>query len=188
MHPIIFSAQSVQAILDNRKTQTRRVIRGTGLSVIDRWVESRLSNAWYGYHGQTLCAYFKCPYGYPGDRLWVKETWIELIDQEAGHNLIAYKADGDNIKVGYDINSIKWHSPRFMPKWASRITLEITGIRAERLRDITIEDATAEGFYCGNQSYADVYPFIEAWDSLNARHGYPWIDNPWVWVIEFKRL
>jgi hypothetical protein len=235
--PILFTGEMVRALLNGRKTQTRRVtkpqpnypgidkfiyqthpfapsaLRGTpaeGKSNVPE-IKTWLAVDWAG----NICGELgKCPYGVPGDRLWVRETWAILalrvsIDQ-AG---ISYRADGE---LSPDVvcyprflpkekrlqadrwfaKGRKWHPSIFMPRWASRILLEITDIRAERLQDISIDDCIAEGvpqfsFARGILSESPPDPrwkFIELWDSINAKRGYPWEDNPWVWVIEFKMI
>jgi hypothetical protein len=129
-----------------------------------------------------------CPYGQPGDRLWVRETFADLIDIGGGHNYCAYKADL-KIDSSYEDHT-HWTPSIFMPRWASRITLEITGVRVERVRDITPEDAYQEGMVHNiTASEADcLTPFRELWDSINAKRGYGWDVNPWVWVIGFRRI
>jgi hypothetical protein len=148
-----------------------------------------------------------CPYGWVGDVLWVRETWAMSYDTEDHPELpgcpqeiwdtgYVYKADG---KPFYMID--KWKSPRFMPKAASRIKLEITDIRVEKLCDITEEDAMAEGSERGiyrtgpkytqfhlelnhHASYKDGYKFI--WETINGKDS--WGKNPWVWVLSFKKV
>ena len=99
---------------------------------------------------------------------------------------IWYRADNDEWLQDHE----SWRTPLFMPRWASRITLEITGLRVERLQDITEEDAVTEGLPPREQTGFDTarYRYHILWDSLNAKRGYAWDSNPWVWVIEFKRL
>jgi hypothetical protein len=187
----IFGTESVQAILNNRKAMTRR-LRGLEKA-------NKSPSDWYladfGYlvHHNPLISSLKpkCPYGQVGDRLWVRETWWR--DQSGG--CWGYKAEGREWPPsncgGKAMSSI------FMPRWASRITLEITDIRVERLQEITEEDAWAEG--CSPTDtlayQMSAYPswngklrFKELWDSLNAKRGYGWDKNPWVWVISFRRL
>ena len=109
---------------------------------------------------------FVCPFGVVGDRLWVKETFE---DDEGG-----------------------WRPSIFMPRWASRITLEITDVRVQRLQEITEEDARAEGYHPKiNDSLPDwtaKESFKILWDSLNAKRGLDWDKNPWVWALSFKRV
>ena len=200
--PIIFSADMVQAILDGRKTQTRRVIKVT------KKTEWLLTYNWTDEYIKNPDNYLvdDCPYGLVGDRLWVRETWYNSIHSdgfgedgnEIVHDCAAYKSTG-TFQCGKDdpiAYKRKYKSPIFMPRWASRITLEITDIRVERVQDISEEDC------CLEVGAALEYPgpgpepykrqmkevFAYTWDSLNAKRGYPWSDNPWVWVIEFERL
>lgn len=217
--PII---ESVRAILDGRKTQTRRV---NGLDRInkpspDEWksVYQDGGGNWVAWSSDspshakfTKKAYpngegFKCPYGQVGDRLWLRETWavskdwgLNVPDHIRKKNPILknYFREYDNLKpselnkdtqIWYlaDGDKPKWcgktRSSIFMPRWASRLTLEITDIRVERLQDMSDEDMIAEGLY-------DRYDYSKAqrvWNKLNAKRGFDWTSNPWVWVISFK--
>ena len=156
-----------------------------------------------------------CPYGQVGDRLWVRERWAELgwydkgvkvhniKDLEGEEHTIIYLAEsldfewrGDDGGVEYRKDGTErshWKSPRFMKKWASRITLEITNIRVERLQEIKRIDVWGEGIKCRHcKGYTDnkvgctcILNFAKLWNSLNPR--YSWESNPWVWVIEFKK-
>lgn len=183
-HPIPFSTEMVRAILDGRKTQTRRVIKPQptyeGASTFGGditigfycyWKTHKVSNI------QHLVEYY--PYGQVGDRLWVRESYGYLID-----NSIAYRANCNDwhLKNKY---TIKWKPSIFMPRWASRIDLEIIDVRVERVQEITYEDIIAEGMKPRTKPISN---FRKLWDSLNAKRGYGWGKNPWVWVIEFKVL
>lgn len=169
--PILFSGEMVRAILDGRKTQTRRVIKPQGEPYTIEDVDV-----------------LKCPYGIPGDRLWVRETFADLRGMGFGHKW-AYRADtpegseSDRIRIGY---GVRWKPSIHMPRWASRITLEITDIRVERVQDITYIDAKAEGVEY-EKGYTDPREaFATLWNSINAKRDYGWAMNPWVWIIEFK--
>jgi hypothetical protein len=182
-HPIIFCSEMVRTILEGRKTQARRIG--------DRYKNWQV-----------------------GDKLWVKETFnyanIGLVWGGHAHG-VEYKVDGKalfNSKAKKYCNKIsnmdfkcqhaRWRYSRFMPKWAARIWLEVTGIREERLQDISQEDAKAEG--C-NEWHSEVeqiekhnHPgnyrnsFHSLWDSINAKRGFGWDINPLIKVIKFKRL
>jgi hypothetical protein len=171
--PIIFSNEMVQAILDGRKTQTRRVIKTT------KKTEWLMAYNWTDEYIKNPDNYLvdDCPYGAPGDVLWVRETWAD----PCGAQIPAYKADNATAW-----ENIKWRSPIHMPRWASRITLEITNVRVERVQEISFYELQQEGMQ-GEHTKA-VKEYIRLWDSLNEKRGYPWSDNPWVWVIEFERL
>lgn len=129
-------------------------------------------------------------------RLWVRETWYPRCAdaKDYGTDEIIYRADYGG--TGGCVFRPSWNPSIFMPRWASRITLEVTGVRAERVQDITEEDAKAEGvilhggWNANDTEYAINYRggFSRLWDSINAKRGYGWDKNPWVWVIEFKRL
>jgi len=188
--PIIFSSDMVKAILDGRKTQTRRI-----LSTLNKqWkgkqpleiLPMKTPNEWVGLmqRDPNRGIVFKCRLGVPRDRLWVRESFYT----ESGD--VWYKADGQTAPM-----PIKWRPSIFMPRWASRILLEITEVRVERLQSITEEDAEAEGLnpaeYDNPNAYADLpctNQFIALWGSLNAKRGYGWTENPFVWVISFRKL
>lgn len=183
--PILFKGEMVNAILDGRKTQTRRVIKPQPNCVHDnhRWVW--LKEKWVD-----------CPYGQPGDRLWVRETFCDL---GAGTipGRILYRASFNDLDLemfhqsGH--GSPIWHPSIFMPRWASRITLEIVNVRVERVQDISIADCVAEGIKDSNDlkylagSGIEKTEYCLLWDKINGKT-YPWQSNPWVWVIEFKRI
>ena len=191
--PILFSGLMVRAILEGRKTQTRRIVKclvsdGAVFGVRPMIDEPGM---WL-YNGRV----FPCPYGKPGDRLWVRETFSVCVDSN-----IFYKADGKPDPW----DGIKWKPSIHMPRVASRITLEITGVRVEQLQDITNADCVAEGIepigdeqtikgtgftvQAGrlNDRYSTVRQlYSELWESINGPGA--WNANPWVWVVEFKRL
>jgi hypothetical protein len=190
--PILFSGPMVLAILSGRKTQTRRVIK----TVADRQL-----NQFLHYMATAVDPDLKCPYGKPGDRLWVRETWAKT-----GFDLVTYRADNTTLQMveNHEWDHTDWRPSIHMPRWASRITLEITGVRAERLQAIVNNpsDCIAEGIshpdgydflwqrYDGEMSACSMpwVSFSTLWDSINAKRGYGWDQNPWVWAIEFKRV
>ena len=213
--PIIFSAPMVRAILEGRKTQTRRVVKWDTARVDGE----RASVGPDGYKSVTdhtiitvpwnskNIRHLTCLYGEPGDRLWVRETWANFggdADLYQHHKPgVAYRATWDGDKYGWPdfahhvsyVPGDKWRPSIFMPRWASRITLEITEIRVQRAQEISGEDIKAEGIE------GDYYPDVEAtdphsaaiyymelWDSLNSKRGYGWDKNPWVWAITFRRI
>ena len=173
--PILFSSEMVRAILDGRKTQTRRIIKPQ-----PDYVDNIHKTPNTG--GKVI----KCPFGQPGERLWVRETWADNI--RGCPNGITYRADHCDPKGDGPANPIKWRASIFMPRWASRITLEITNIRVQRLHDILSADAEAEGVLWKEKYMNPVHAFVVLWDSINAKRGFEWDENPWVWVIEFKKL
>lgn len=189
--PILFSGEMVRAILEGRKTQTRRILKPNSDSPF-----------------QT-----KCPYGQPGDRLWVRETWAvrpdydRLPPSQCGDEGMWWRASLSLCPDGYEACHGKWRPSIHMPRWASRITLEITSVRVERLQDISEEDAVKEGIepvyfeknfdkkaikaykHYFDSSYAGadaIGSFRSLWQSINGAES--WDANPWVWVIEFKRV
>ena len=171
--PILFSGPMVRAILDGRKTQTRRVVKPQ-----PDWIRPRVSDDGiaHGYCGSGPTDGIKCPYGTVGDRLWVRESWAK--SGEVG-DATEYRADNP------DPIGAKWRPSIHMPRWASRIDLEITGIRVERLQEISERDAMAEGCEYLTNSVARSN-FVKLWISINGQDS--WSANPWVWVIEFKRI
>ena len=180
--PIIFSANSVNAILDGRKTQTRRVVKP------NKKTEWLLCHDWVDEYIKDPDNYLveECPYGKPGDMLWVRETWQRCptcgnLDYRAGVNL------GDSCRSCNE-GLGKWKSPLFMFRENSRITLEITDVRVERLQDINFRDLQAEAVGIQGELTKAMNEYMQIWDSLNAKRGYPWSSNPWCWVIEFQRV
>jgi hypothetical protein len=150
-----------------------------------------------GYDNLIKAMLAVCPYGQVGDRLWVKETWAYPLDYNAPDlkpktTQVLYKADSNILAQGN-----KWRSSRFMPRWASRILLEIDRIRVETLQEIENhpEDYKAEGYQpfiytnangVRKELSSNLIWFSMLWDSLNTKCGFPWESNPWVWVIDFK--
>jgi hypothetical protein len=193
--PILFSGPMVRAILEGRKTQTRRtvkVVSGRGGVSLVHLPGAPGIYEHLDYDGAGLVHFQPerqakfCPYGQPGDRLWVRETFGYLVN--AGRRTV-YRADGDPSDrfSGEAIAGMKWKPSIFMRRSESRITLEVTDVRVERLQDISEEDAKAEGvgFHVGGP----VKAFETLWDSING--GRPWRcwdDNPWVWVVGFRRV
>lgn len=255
--PIIFSAPMVRAILDGRKTQTRRVMKpqmevreiagtfGGGVLAYPR-PKSEGGGAWIWPNAQAQVL-ASCPYGVPGDRLWVKETftYFEQPDQDTdvrrneshrpqdgkryerwmnrvmaqplpGEDFLVYLADQQKRSLAewpyphpiYDhcVGKFgKTTSPIYMPRWASRITLEITDVRVQQLQSISEDDAKAEGLYeftdpprVPTSSYgsspADCWEtdprkaYARLWDAINAKRGFGWEPNPWVWALSFRRI
>jgi hypothetical protein len=196
--PILFSCEMVRAILDSRKTITRRVIKPQPIFDYDGGCSyPEYSNIKQCKH-YTSIEHFKKgfpvdfpKFGIPGDRLWLRETW------SANWPEIKYKSDGKSFEVSddhsddlmkqYDNQRGDWRPSIHMPHWASRITLEIVDVRAERLQEISEEDAVREGIPNGAYSVNPKISFLKLWDSINGKK-YPWESNPWVWVIEFKKI
>jgi hypothetical protein len=207
MKPIPFSTPMVKAILDGRKTQTRRVVKAPVLQDVREpnevyWKNGKVVFNWYG---ETVGGFEVKPKYQPGDILWVRETWFE------NEECLLYKASKyENTKEYHGRNGwvqIKWRPSIFMPREAARIFLKVTNVRVERLQEITEEDAIAEGIswldeacYSNNGWTPTLYDpdsggspvfrdgFTALWDSINAKRGYGWDTNPWVWVYEFKRI
>ena len=182
--PILFSGAMVRAILEDRKTQTRRVVkppRGWAeYSHCDPFAMPRLRG------GGTECTaesvYDKsAPYGQPGDRLWVRETW------QCGDYFIRHPQIDQVRYRATDAELLHWRPSIHMPRWASRIQLEITGVRVERLQDISEADAISEGVYSDPAAPARD-GFMGLWDSINVSRGFGWAANPWVWVVSFRRI
>lgn len=196
--PILFSGEMVRAILNGRKTQTRRVIASLpqDIDVISRGFEP---GCWFfgtsdgnGESSYDARGSIVCPYGRPGDLLWVRETWADNI--RGCPNGLTYRADHLNPK-GDGPAVIKWKPSIFMPRWASRITLRVCDVRVERLQDISDTSILAEGVPQNGRMYDPsgiTYSeslrndFCNLWDSINAKRDYGWAVNPWVWVVEFE--
>ncbi|MCO3307208.1 hypothetical protein FA203_23950 [Pseudomonas aeruginosa] len=200
--PILFNEQMVRAILEGRKTVTRRVMKPQPDflgSMVDPNTPFKTLDA--GLHARITC-----PYGEPGDRLWVREAWAAdaQVDAIAPRDLsqgepIWYPADFSVRQTGCSMISKGRGRPSIhMPRWASRILLEITAVRVERLQDISEDQARAEGITdggcssCGNHepcgcecpAPSAVDSFVHLWRSTGGN----WESNPWVWVVEFKRV
>ncbi|PJO24861.1 hypothetical protein [Burkholderia glumae] len=230
--PILFSAPMVRATLDGRKTQTRRVVKHQPPddvapitvaryhpTIIDRHGDEAPGDEVFGAYSEDGVWGCKCPYGEPGDRLWVRETWSADFARHYPCERVWYAADDDrrhDIEVREGVRGIfspesnlhvpfRWRPSIHMPRALSRITLEITGVRVERLRAISESDAIAEGVEqiattsCDNAVWMDYafplsgkgflspgYAFKTLWESINGAGS--WDANPWIWVIEFKRV
>lgn len=184
---MIFNAEMVRAVLDGRKTQTRRMLTPRQIKMID--TATAIGECYpleSGHQHENSQSYYRewCPFGAVGDRLWVRETWNKY------GGLLTYRADHDwiNEMRKATVCLAKWTPSIHMPRWASRITLEITGVRVERLNDISEDDAKAEGApteccVIGDKHFLG---FRSLWRSIYGADS--WQANPWVWVIEFKRV
>jgi len=239
--PILFSAPMVRALLAGTKTQTRRIVKPQPVKSSGThrgYPLALMANDWAWPHPRTSGATtisnrpngplgweIHCPYGQPGDRLWVKESWrtgarlnakspkaIERACHDAGYTHgaccpVRYEADGSHTTWG-DRDAADfgmWGKHRVsihMPRWASRLTLEITGVRVERLQDTSEADAIAEGIQRaddfhenemwkgyqepGTRWFIPQQAYRDLWKSINGASS--WDANPWVWVVEFKRI
>lgn len=196
--PILFSGPMVQAIVEERKTQTRRVVKfplgephGQGLVAayparLDGWI------FWGPHDSPDLAEFTKrqydhgivCPYGVPGDRLWVRETWAWT---DSLKRAVAYRADGDKV--------LDWRPSIHMRREYSRLTLEVCEVRVQRVQEITQAEMQAEGITLPEGIAAACgcitcwrNEWIRLWDSINKSRGFGWDNNPWVWVISFRRV
>lgn len=226
---ILFSAPMVRAIIEGRKTQTRRIVKPQPISdayngrdgdfvIWDRTVQ-RLAPSPSGDPRSKITVPVPCPYGVAGARLWVRETWAAFIHtgtdkklyhkhgvirhETVGHLMqpreVVYRADGDDVTKPHRSNATsKWRPSIFMPRWASRLTLEVVAVRVERLSAISGEDVVAEGFDLPagvdesavardrkNVAVALRFDFLGAFRRMNKLA--PDAD-PWVWVVIFKRI
>jgi len=234
---ILFSVPMVRAILDGRKTVTRRVVKKQLLDIATRAAPlARGEYVWTDAYG-FISTPFRCPYGAPGDRLYVREThrvWVPCDENGQPHDSwhVRYRADDAEIvrrDLGYDDNAespcdvwpdgepTRWRRSIHMPRWASRIMLEVLDVRVERVQNITIEDADAEGIEamfdshdsplckihpamynsdgvciepatCDCGDYSNRQHYAALWDSLNMKRRYGWDTNPWVWRILFRQI
>lgn len=211
--PILFSGSMVRAILEGRKSQTRRIVGAIGNFPLVNLAEhpnplspgpysgrfnDSMSWGWprleEGCHAPLGGWLEWCPYGVPGDRLWVRETWavdapLAQVQRENedmmgpsgfGHGPY-FRADPVHENAG-----LKWRPSIFMPRWACRLVLEVTAVRVERLQDISETDAKAEGVEPADCCLAYYHGYSKLWDSINAKRA-PWASNPWVWAITFRR-
>lgn len=214
--PILFSAPMVRALLAGTKTQTRRIIKPQP--------SEGVTGFWYATHPESkrwtgaFCkinmvdTWVKCPYGQPGDRLWVKETTVNVeahgfvgpvyAESEEGHAYRSWGLGPNPVEV--EPEDVKLRPSLFMTRKMARILLEVTAIRVERLQDITEEDAKAEGIVLstpaekvqgekkdlwkhGNAvTSSPVRAYKHLWESINGPES--WDANPWVWIVEFKRV
>ena len=221
-HPIIFSGPMVRAILDGRKTQTRRVVKpqppnktrhmqltegewcafGEGTQVA--------GGAWCGETGDPPFNRWKCPYGQRGDMLWVREIWKPTCSGLTVDTYVRYRADDSRREIVHSLecrghDTERWRPSIHMPRWASRITLEITAVRVQRAQDISDEDAEAEGVVLAEHWHDTRKAVVDAdgrlvhqgrigptarfsilWDDIYAKDGLGWDANPWVWIVEFR--
>lgn len=219
--PILFNSEMVRAILDGRKTQTRRVIKPQPIGVIHEDEGGHIEYKGIQLDFESDLAHY-CPYGVVGDRLWVREGWRCT----GGGDLrnVIYRADGDSAMSFCGVDDgrtgilhvsephwaewdrlvyktrrgCNWRSPIHMFKWAARLWLEITGIRVERVQDISLEDCYAEGIQSQfsadyvNPNNEPITPLIRRfhtlWDSINDKRGFGWDKNCYVWVVEFRKV
>jgi len=199
----------VRAILDGRKTQTRRIMKQQPDTIVGDG-EKITGAGWWYEKGQfrlnrLTVANFLCQYGKVGDRLWVREKCRVASVTSGGPNAwyaMEYAAGGGgHIQHGeipgkkfpsrsHNVDqSLRWQPSIHMPRWASRITLEITDIRVEQLRSITVGESINEGITiqdCRRVNGSAVDAFRELWESISGKES--WDANPWVWVVEFKRV
>jgi hypothetical protein len=209
--PILFSGPMVRAILEGRKTQTRRIIKSKGTWSVED-ADDFSNRKWPGYEDEYgTWTDMPCSYGNPGDRLWVRETFSSWHHGCQWHDCTREgrsKVSCSNLFYRsthhFPDDDQRWVPSIFMPRWASRITLEITRVWVERLQDISNADCTAEGITASgkavklsNGSYAQAgryenkastvrQLFSELWTSINGPGS--WNANPWVWAIEFARV
>jgi len=219
--PILFKPEMVKAILEGRKTQTRRIIRDQEL--VEPNPDDGSANFVHSPRCPSYCDYAcagpdgYCPYGQPGDHLWVKERWSPVECSREPKNACD-SFEGSHVNYAADFldqppygKSIRWKSSLYMPRWASRLTLEIVQVRVQRVKDISEGDAIAEGvgawrdnwsrreaaeaFIRGTEARVETKNaktakrlFYLLWQKINTKRGHGWDKNPWVWVIEFERV
>ncbi|MFD2297726.1 hypothetical protein QRO11_15540 [Paracidovorax citrulli] len=200
--PILFSAPMVRALLAGTKTQTRRVWK---LPRGCQWYAELggESEGWVIDPGQPWWLHvdeFRCPYGQPGDRLWVREAWRTVAEADAlpPRDLNEAHRIWNEADAPHQPGAGKLRPGMFMPRWASRITLEITAVRVERLQDISREDAMAEGIVIqpdGGYGLADTthyhatdprQSYFSLWEAINGPGNVE--ANPWVWAVTFPAV
>ncbi|EKN4009771.1 hypothetical protein NUF65_001424 [Yersinia enterocolitica] len=198
--PILFNSEMVNAILSGRKTQTRRIMKVQPAECSHTHWPEYPNPEWKLYDRGWNCAVcgngvslterdvtgIICPLGKPGDQLWVREAFAAGLCTES---TLAYRATHktEDLEEGWG-ETIKWTPSIHMPRWASRINLLITGVRVERLQDISDADASAEGCKISSMQSGDCLSdmFARLWKSIYGDES--WQANPWVWVIEFERM
>ena len=205
LKPILFNIEMVRALLEGRKTMTRRVVKPQ--PVLDGHLWKLGGAAWNDsvlsvpvMFGHSL--YNRAPYQ-PGDVLYVRETFrVDCLSDIFGSGRVQYKADGSYADIyfeaaRYDMmrraqSKPGWRPNENMPREAARIFLRVTGVRVERLQELTLKDAEMEGMDLRGPMFVD---FVKVWNNTVQRHPnkfkrypYCWEDNPWVWVIEFERI
>jgi hypothetical protein len=198
--PILFSGEMVKALLDGRKTQTRRFIKPQPIDIIPADCVPDGCGFIASWCDKTTEVYehLGCPHGQPGDRLWVKETWRPVGPWECREDgaTIQYAADlsysrklgwPEKFRIKTSDRRDKWRPSIFMGRWASRITLEIITVRVERLQEISGKDAIAEGVlgHGGDESRA-ITEYMLLWEKINGQGS--WAKNAMVWVIEFRKV
>jgi hypothetical protein len=216
---ILFSAPMVRALLDGSKTQTRRVVKDLpSWEITEICLDAGGTGKWMpngpapSGRGMAAGHWRACPYGQPGDRLWGRETFQGPLfdgDRESEYRahpeafnspeFCEYAADGGQAPEFMTMDDewvCRWRPSIHMPRWASRILLEITGVRVERLQNISEADARAEGVtienrhmsgYCAGEFLPpSIRAYRDLWESINGSGS--WDVNPWVWVVEFKRV
>jgi len=221
-YPILFNGEMVRAILEGQKTQTRRIGR---MPILYYWPDTQTMLVKHNkFWEEAILKYPEdyAPYGIPDDRLWVRETFVlENTDEvptdgrpyremeepgEFGQLLVPhYRATESephivplDLSDSYD-DRTRWHPSIHMPKWASRITLEVMDVRVQRVQEITDDDAWEEGAWWWRHDDAAGPPFYvrkgynvecfsELWNSIYAKRGLGWDANPWIWAISFKKL
>lgn len=205
--PILFSGPMVKAILSGNKTQTRRTIKfNPPFNHASAWpFVNKFPDGWWVWTDfnptEKDLAILRqngngrpCPFGQPGDRLWVRESWrLTTTDDCACYDPCGCKVGLPVYRATADDPDAKWKPSIHMPRWVSRITLEITGVKVERLQDISDDDCMAEGIEPCNciegcdicaKSFQEDYQ--QLWESINGKGS--WDANPWVWVVEFKEV
>lgn len=188
--PILFGGEMVRAILEGRKTQTRQICNSP--------VSTSQNHLWHSpmvsHDGAWWLPFEWSPFGTIGDRLWVRETWAHddpnCQSARCGNvDHIWYRASEAPIVADSFAGSASWRPSIHMPRWASRITLEIVNVRVERVQDIREFEAEKEGVIpTKGMLFPHSFTFVNLWNDLYAARGSSWDANPWVWVIEFKTL
>jgi hypothetical protein len=228
--PILYSTPMIPPLLADVKTQTRRLVKPQPHTsrpdyYADRYNQEPNWAFWLPDGKMSEPRTWRCPYGEPGDRLWVRETWCPLIPEhfhepgkprdflserynQTRRNGAAYRADcmrfnggklredSESERCRKELGYLRWTPAIHMPRWASRLTLEVTGVRVERLQAITEDEARAEGVtpFPANPE-GDCWTdgkhrtaFVYLWNEINGWHPSAWDANPWVWVVSFRRV
>jgi len=198
--PKTLTAGCVRAILAGRKSQLRQAVEPQPPeNSIIKGIDEDLYLVWL--HDRQAFRGNPCPMGKVGDLLWVREPWMASVDLDAikefesARRYIRYQAEGflNGLSSKDEHTKFAWRSPREMPRWASRLTLQVTSVRVERLQGISSEDLIAEGGMW-RSAWREMNPekdragFAQWWNEVNAKSENSWERNPWVWVVRFRRV
>lgn len=213
-HPILFSASMIRALIAGTKTQTRRIVKGAPVGMVRLIGRDDRPTGEYGFcatHDRVINRHIACPYGVPGDVLWVRETWqSDVAHAYTKPSLIPhgerffYRAGGSQNTTDLSVCATGWRPGIHMPRWASRITLRVTDVRVERLNEISEADCIAEGIWSERLANGTLWhtgaedrdgeitaltaqtAYCRLFEHINGHDREP--DDPWLWCVSFERI